>query len=200
MEILVEMLESLTPSQWNAPSLCAGWRVRDVVSHMLMPYELTTTRFLGGLVAHRFDFDRMANAWALRDHRSAPELIAALRAHGRFRVPGAGPEGELTHMVIHGLDIAYPLSLHYAIPAESLNMTLDQLLLPKARGLVGTGRLDGLSFAATDTGWRHGDGPAVEGPAPALILAIANRTAALSDLTGAGVESLRTPVATTSGK
>jgi uncharacterized protein (TIGR03083 family) len=191
MEILVELLESLTPSQWNAPSLCAGWRVRDVVSHVLMPYELTTPRFLAGLVAHRFDFDRMANAWALRDHRSAAELTAALRAPGRFRVPGAGPEGELTHMVIHGLDIAYPLGRPYRIPAESADRTLDQLFTPKARGLVGAGRLDGLSFAASDTGWRRGDGPVVEGPAAALILAIANRTAALADLSGDGVESLR---------
>lgn len=200
MEILVELLESLTPSQWNAPSLCAGWRVRDVVSHLLMPYELTTPRFVAGLVAHRFDFDRMANAWALRDHRSASELIAALKAHGRFRVPGAGPDGELTHMVIHGLDIAYPLSAHFGIPSESADRTLDQLFTPRARGLVGEGRLDGLSFVATDTGWQHGDGPVVEGPAAALILAIANRTAALKDLKGDGVNALRATVATTSGK
>jgi len=196
MEILVDLLESLTPAQWNAPSLCAGWRVRDVVSHVLMPYELTTPRFLGGLVAHRFDFDRMANAWAVRDHRSAPELIAALRAHGRFRVPGAGPEGERTHLVIHGLDIAYPLGRPYPVPAESANLTLEQLTLPRARRLVGAGRLDGLSFVATDTGWRHGNGPAVQGPAAALILAIANRPAALADLAGEGVESLRAATAT----
>ncbi len=141
-------------------------------------------------MAHRFDFDRMANAWALRDHRSAPELIAALTAHGRFRVPGAGPADELTHMVIHGLDIAYPLSVHFGIPPESANTTLDQLFTPRARGVVGEGRLDGLSFVATDTGWHRGDGPLVEGPAGALILAIANRTVAPGALSGDGVESL----------
>jgi uncharacterized protein (TIGR03083 family) len=191
MEILVELLASLTPSQWNAPSLCAGWRVRDVVSHLLMPYELSTPRFLAGLVAHRFDFDRMAGAWVLRDHRPAEELIAALTTHGRFRVPGAGPEGELTHLVVHGLDIAYPLARAYGIPSSTADATLDHLFTPRARGLVGD-RLDGLSFLATDTGWRRGEGPAVQGPAAALILAIANRTAALRDLTGPGVESLRT--------
>jgi uncharacterized protein (TIGR03083 family) len=187
---LLELLGELTPDQWNAPSLCAGWRVRDVVSHLLMPYELSPPRFLAGLVANRFDFDRMANAWALRDHRTASELTAALRARGKFRVPGAGPEGELTHMVIHGLDIAYPLGKSYAVPPEAANLTLDQLFSPRARGLVDADRLAGLSFATTDTGWQHGEGPRVEAPAASLILTIANRPAALPDLTGDGVPRL----------
>ena len=187
---LLELLAGLTREQWNAPSLCAGWRVRDVVSHLLMPYELSTPRFLAGLVANRFDFDRMANAWALRDHRTAAELMAALGAHGKFRVPGAGPEGELTHLVIHGLDIAYPLGKPYAISPEAANLTLDQLFTPRARGLVNPDRFAGLSLVATDTGWRHGAGPVVEGSAAALILTIANRPAAVRDLTGDGAGQL----------
>src|SRR6185437_13417943 len=111
VDTLIELLERLRPEQWNAPSLCAGWRVRDVVSHLLMPYELTAPRFMAAMVVNRFDFDRVANAWALRDHRTAGELVDALRAHGRFRVPGAGPEAPLTHLVVHGLDITYPLGL-----------------------------------------------------------------------------------------
>ena len=38
-----ELLAGLTEEQWNAPSLCAGWRVKEVVAH--------TTRNLG-LDAH----------------------------------------------------------------------------------------------------------------------------------------------------
>ena len=62
MEILVDLLESLTPSQWNAPSLCAGWRVRDVVSHVLMPYELTTPRFPPLRALYLFYFRRILPA------------------------------------------------------------------------------------------------------------------------------------------
>ena len=189
---LIDLLEGLRPEQWNAPSLCAGWRVRDVVSHLLMPYELTAARFLGAMLVNRFDFDRVANTWARRDHRSSAELIDGLRAHGRFRVPGAGPEGELTHLVIHGLDLAYPLGVPFAVSAGAANRTLDQLFSPKARGLVEPGRPDGLSFASTDTGWRRGDGPRVEGSAAALILSIAGRSAALPDLAGDGATTLRT--------
>ncbi len=31
---LAHFLATLTPEQWDAPSLCARWRVRDVVTHM----------------------------------------------------------------------------------------------------------------------------------------------------------------------
>jgi uncharacterized protein (TIGR03083 family) len=200
---LISFLEGRPAQQWNAHSLCAGWRVRDVVSHLLMPYELTTPRFMAAMVVNRFDFDRVANTWVLRDHRSPAELVDGLRTHGRFRVPGAGTEGELTHLVVHGLDLSYPLGEPLAITAEAANRTLDQLFTPKARAVVKPERLEGLSFAATDTGWQRGDGPRAEGPAAALILAIAGRTAALRDLTGAGAAALRSrrpSVATTPGQ
>ena len=32
---LADLLETLTPRQWEAPSLCQGWRVRDVVAHVM---------------------------------------------------------------------------------------------------------------------------------------------------------------------
>lgn len=30
-----ELLESLQPRQWNAPTACAGWSVKDLVVHLL---------------------------------------------------------------------------------------------------------------------------------------------------------------------
>ena len=32
---LLELLTGLTPQQWDGPTLCTGWRVRDVVAHMI---------------------------------------------------------------------------------------------------------------------------------------------------------------------
>jgi uncharacterized protein (TIGR03083 family) len=32
---LAEFLATLTPEQWEAASLCEGWRVRDVVAHVM---------------------------------------------------------------------------------------------------------------------------------------------------------------------
>jgi hypothetical protein len=44
---------------------------------------------------------------------------------------------------------------------------------------------------ASDTGWRHGNGPEASGPAIALVIAMTGRKAALDDLTGDGVPVLR---------
>ena len=33
---LADLLESLTDDQWNTPSLCQGWRVRDVAAHVAL--------------------------------------------------------------------------------------------------------------------------------------------------------------------
>jgi hypothetical protein len=35
---LVEVLAGLEPARWDAATLCAGWRVREVVAHITMPF------------------------------------------------------------------------------------------------------------------------------------------------------------------
>jgi uncharacterized protein (TIGR03083 family) len=37
---LAAFLATLSPQQWQAPTLCAGWRVRDVVTHVISYDEL----------------------------------------------------------------------------------------------------------------------------------------------------------------
>ena len=32
---LLSVLDSLTPEQWQAPTVCAGWSVRDIAAHLL---------------------------------------------------------------------------------------------------------------------------------------------------------------------
>jgi len=33
---LAALLEALTDEQWNSPSLCHGWRVKDVAAHVAL--------------------------------------------------------------------------------------------------------------------------------------------------------------------
>jgi hypothetical protein len=56
-------------------------------------------------------------------------------------------------------------------------------------------RATGLRFTATDVTWTHGDGPEVQGPGEAILLALAGRPVALDELTGDGLASLRGRVA-----
>jgi len=62
--------------------------------------------------------------------------------------------------------------------------------VPSPGYAVGT-RLRDLRFETTDTGWTTGAGPAVRGPAEAMIMAMSGRTGAWADLAGDGVELLR---------
>src|SRR5690606_25341585 len=105
----VELLASLRPEQWDAPTLCDGWRVREVVAHTTMPFRTSRRRLVAELIKARGSFDRMSDRCARRDAERLPAeaLLASLRdnvAHP-WSPPGGGPHGALSHDVIHGLDI-----------------------------------------------------------------------------------------------
>ena len=57
--------------------------------------------------------------------------------------------------------------------------------------LRGAWRARGLALVAEDVGWRHGDGPEVRGAGEAVLLAMCGRAAAVPELSGEGVATLR---------
>jgi len=190
---MLGVLEKLDNEQWHSSSLCAGWRVRDVVVHLLMPYQLTVTRFLGNMAAAGFKFDTMADRWAKGDNRPNRQIVDALRltATARFRIPGAPPEAPLCHLVIHAQDIYRPLGIDHSIDPQSANIVLDQLTSSRARRALKPGLLDGLAFTAHDSGWKYGTGAEVIGSASALVTTLAGRPAATHELTGSGAAQVR---------
>jgi uncharacterized protein (TIGR03083 family) len=190
---LRHVLDGLDGEQWNTPSLCAGWSVRDLVVHVLMPYEVSTPRFLLMMLRARFDFDRAADRWATTDVRTPAEVVAGLRKteHRAFNVPGAPVEAPLSHLVIHAQDVYRPLGVPSPTDPENARVALEQLTSPRARRSLPPGILDGLAFSATDTDWHYGEGAQVSGPATALLTTLSGRTAALPELAGAGVADVR---------
>jgi uncharacterized protein (TIGR03083 family) len=91
---LADLLDALDEVQWDTPSLCADWRLRDVVAHLLMEVTIGAPRLLLGMATHRFDFDRFAHRWAIAEAEAGTNLAERLRAQAdhRFTPPGAGPE------------------------------------------------------------------------------------------------------------
>jgi uncharacterized protein (TIGR03083 family) len=191
---LADLLSGLTGEQRAAQSLCSEWSVQDVVGHLLVSLEVSTPKFMLAILACRGSFDR-ANVRLAREQTQRPfdEMIELLRrkADKRFSPPGAGPEAPLTDLLVHGLDIRWPLGLARQIPAARLQKSLTFLTTPAARGLVPKGALDGLRLEASEVDWAHGSGPSVIGDAEALLLAMTGRTAALGHLAGDGVATLR---------
>src|SRR4051812_31751024 len=77
---LADLLAGLTPEEWERPSWCAGWRVRDVAAHLTLAHTGARTA-LPALVRARGSFDRMVHDTAVAAAVTEPaELVARLRA------------------------------------------------------------------------------------------------------------------------
>ena len=195
---LAALLSELTGEQQAAQSLCSEWSVHDVVAHLVVPLEVGIPKFALAMLVSRGNFDR-ANVRLAREQARRPfgELTEVLRrkADSRFTPPGAGPEAPLTDLLVHGLDIRWPLGLPRDVPEQRLRTSLTFLTAAPVGGIVAEGVVDGLRFEANDIAWAYGSGPPVSGDADALLLAITGRTTAFGHLSGGGVPTLRARLA-----
>ncbi len=175
---LAETLAGLPAPRWDEPTLCAGWRVREVVAHITMPFRYSRRKFVLELAKSRGKFNEMADRCARRDAAvmSPDELAEALRsnAHHPWKPPGGGYKGALTHDVIHGLDITDGLGLGRFVPEDRLGVILPNLVTPQALGFFGVD-LSGVELRAADTGWTSGSGRPVTGTAQDLALFLCGR-------------------------
>ena len=188
-EDLLDLLVSLTPEQWRAPSLCAGWSVQDVVAHVLSYEELGPRQLAGRFARGALRVDRV-NAVGLREYRTrSPEQLVDLL--GRHLTPtgltaGLGGAIALTDGLIHHQDIRRPLGLPRDVPEERLLPALRTALF--APVLLGALRVRDVRLVATDADWAFGRGPEVRGTAEALLMAIAGRRGLAAELSGPGRE------------
>ena len=58
-------LHTLADDDWDRPSLCEGWRVRDVVGHILDGNELRLRTLPLRLARHGFSSDRSGKAYSI---------------------------------------------------------------------------------------------------------------------------------------
>ncbi len=175
-ERLAELLAGLPEEGWAAPSLCSGWRVREVVAHLTAAFRTSLPRLMAGLVAARFSFDRYADRAARADtsRLSDADLLACLRANitHPWRPPGGGTGGALAHDTIHGLDITEPLGLP-APPVERIALVLAGTN-PRNIAYFGVD-LTGVQLRGADADVRVGTGEPVELPAKDILLTITGR-------------------------
>lgn len=187
-----DALEGLTPAQWDEASLCEAWRVRDVVAHLIVTARMTPGAFFGGFLTSGFRFHAFSakNVAGYADKRPA-QLLAEYRNSAKLSTGPPGPALiPLGEIVTHSEDIRRPLGLPHTYPDEVLVTVAD--FYKHTQPLIGgKKRVAGLHLRATDLSWETGSGPEVSGPAASLILAMAGREAACSDLTGEGISTLR---------
>jgi uncharacterized protein (TIGR03083 family) len=191
-EALLVLLERLTPDEWNEPSLCAEWKVRDVVGHMVSETTLTISKVLKGMITSGFRINRfIATDARQRGSLRIPELVEGFRAAvpTRTHLPGLSSLSMLEDIVIHSLDIRRPLLQNYAVPEGRLVLVAQDLW--GSRFFSGHKLFRNLQVTATDADWSAGRGPAVTGPIEGLVLAMSGRLAGLEELQGEGLETVR---------
>ena len=170
--------------------------MRDVIGHLLSYDGLSWPAALALFARSGFSLDRCNEVGVERSRRLGTErLVDRLREHLVPRgVPALfGSAIALTDGIIHHQDIRRALGNPRAIPDERLVAALE--FLPRARALPSPANVRELRLVATDVDWKHGAGPEVTGPGEALLMALAGRPAALSDLTGPGLATLSDRVA-----
>ncbi|GAA1789474.1 hypothetical protein GCM10009795_039040 [Nocardioides hankookensis] len=191
---LADLLDTLTPEQWAAPSLCGAWTVKDVAVHLSAGPATPTRTLLKAIVAGRGGFDR-ANELIVRWRADVEpaQVTAWLReyAEDRFTPPTMDWRAPLTDLRIHTQDMVVPLGLDAGVPVEPWRDVLEFLVSKAARrGFVPKARPE-VAATAIDLDWSHGSGPTVSGPALALAVALCGREALLDQLAGEGVGALR---------
>ncbi|MEV4534783.1 maleylpyruvate isomerase family mycothiol-dependent enzyme [Asanoa sp. NPDC049518] len=176
---LVDLLTGLTPEQWETPSLCAGWRVRDVAAHVAMaPNPPGPSAMVRAAIAARGSFDRLnhdvAVAHAAKSDTDA--LVEELRTHAASRrLPAVtNYRNALFDTLIHVQDVAIPLGLCRPMPVDAACAAATRIW-EMGWPFHARRRLAGHRFEATDADWSVGSGTVVSGPIEALVLHLSGR-------------------------
>jgi uncharacterized protein (TIGR03083 family) len=190
---LADVLGGLGAEQWRSPSLCAGWTTAHVVAHLTMPFRITEEEFGRGMAEAHGQFTEFSDSVAARDSAlPQAELVGVLRDNidNPWGPPGGGQQGALSHDLIHGLDITWPLSITYPIPDEAMATVLGLIAGQQGQNAFGVD-LDGIELRATDLDWSSGSGAEATGPSRDLLLLLARRTLPHDAVTGPGAQRLR---------
>jgi uncharacterized protein (TIGR03083 family) len=190
---LADVLGSLNAEQWRSSSLCAGWTTAHVVAHLTMPFRITEEEFGRGMAEAHGQFTEFSDAVAARDSKlPQAELVGVLRDNvdNPWGPPGGGQQGALSHDLIHGLDVTWPLSITYPIPDRAMATVLDLIASQDGQNAFGVD-LDGIELLATDLDWASGSGAQATGPSRDLLLLLARRSLPHDAVSGPGAQRLR---------
>jgi uncharacterized protein (TIGR03083 family) len=190
-EDFADLLCGLSPEQWEQRSLCERWRVRDVVAHALSYDELSRWELVRRFAKGWFWPDRI-NAIGVAEYanRSPQQLTELMHVciPPRGLSSGFGGMIALVDGMIHQQDIRRPLGIPRIIPSQRLRAVLNYALTAPA--VRGARRARGVRLVANDLDWVDGNGPEVNGPGEALLMAMAARPDALDQLSGTGTSIL----------
>ncbi len=192
---VADFLQTLASEEWEKPSLCAGWRIRDVAGHLSLVSTITTWEMIAASPRAGFDPNRVNTLLARRYGSAEPTtIIGRIRDHAgdRGTARALDTRNPLFDLIVHSQDIALPLGREFAVPVEYSRAGLDRVW-QMGWPFRAQRRLGHLALSATDTTWSVGTGPQVSGTALTLLLLLTGRsTIAAPRLHGPGTSALPT--------
>ncbi|MFF5981227.1 maleylpyruvate isomerase family mycothiol-dependent enzyme [Streptomyces olindensis] len=185
-------LAGLSDEQWETPSLCAGWTVRDVLAHLTAGASLDAVRWMAGVIRCRFDFDKQVAMRLAEQLGAAPgeTLERFRRVVPSTTKPPLPAMAMLGETLVHAEDIRRPLGIRRGYPSEVVTR-VARYYQGSDLVVVAKGRIDGLRLLAEDGPFTTGSGPLVSGPTLALVMAMTGRATYCDELAGDGAELLR---------
>ncbi len=190
---VADLLLTLGEREWDRPSLCEGWTVRDVAAHLTLQ-QSGLREVVGGIRRHPFTGMNTLIYELARDKAAAPpeQLIAEIVAMigSRRHNIGVTHRETMIDILVHSQDLSMPLGRSLPIDPVAAAHAADRVW---SRGwpFHPRRRLAGVRLRADDVHWTVGDGPLAQGPMEALLLLSTGRPVALERLAGDGAELLR---------
>jgi uncharacterized protein (TIGR03083 family) len=189
---LAHDLARLRPWQWEAQSMCVRWTVRELAAHLTAMEKMTPGRFMGHLPRAGLRLNALNAKDVLDANRvTTAGLLNEYRAHLSETTGPPWPTVLiLGEIILHGQDIRRPLKMMHNYPQTAVLHVAN--FYKRTNLLVGARRrIAGLRLRATDADWSHGRGAEVTGPLLSLTLAMTGRAPAMDDLSGYGLDTLR---------
>lgn len=189
---LAELLAGIGPERWALATLCTEWSVEQVVAHLTAAANTGRWAWIRSIIRAGFDPARH-NARLLERHLGAEpgETLAKLReAIPLTTAPTKDYPAFLGEVIVHGQDIARPLGLGLT-PSPEAAIEVARYFSAKDFAVNSKTLVEGLALRAVDADFESGSGPDATGRLLDLVMAMAGRPEALSELTGPGVSELR---------
>ncbi|WP_104082093.1 maleylpyruvate isomerase family mycothiol-dependent enzyme [Cryobacterium sp. Y11] len=175
-----DLLAGLAPEQWEVPSLCTGWRVRDVAGHIIWRVGSSNRKLVStaarAYLGHFIDPNRAIDVLSRAAAEAPPaELIAQIRQIAAEKAAGQGRHGisELTEAVVHGIDLARPLGLTLPVASTAVGAVALRRSLIAPTEIKAVLRVR--TLLATDADWTIGRGPELLGTAESHLLFLFGR-------------------------
>ena len=195
-ERFLALLRALGPDDWDRPTDCTRWTVKDVAAHVISTPQIGW-RQMPGMVLR--NLGRGYNTLIFREvkRRSERETRESILADfERFatsthHVPTTTSVEPLMDVLVHHQDIVRPLGLRRAMPPAAAAAAADRsrtlsLLMGSRRVVRGT------RMVATDVDWARGSGPTITGPAQELLMLCSGRSPDPDLVSGDGLALLAT--------